>query len=153
MKNEEIIKYAVIGASGYLLYNHFSKVKPSMSPTAFLDKWVSRVGSGDPGTITSLYAKDGVLLPTVSSEIAVGKENIRIYFDSFVLQQPSAVIDSLYIRSESKGDVVIMDGDYTFTLISEAEEVQVVPARFTFVIKNVKGDWKILTHHSSVRPV
>ena len=28
----------------------------------------------------------------------------------------------------------------------------VVPARFTFVLKNCEGDWKILTQHSSVRP-
>ena len=86
MKNEELIKYALVGAGGYLLYNHFTKVKAKISPKSFLDKWLNTVASGDPGKVTSLYADDAILLPTVSSEIAVGKNNIRLYFDTFLLQ-------------------------------------------------------------------
>ena len=160
MKNEELIKYALVGAGGYLLYNHFTQVKAKISPKAFLDKWLNTVASGDPGKVTSLYADDAILLPTVSSEIAVGKNNIRLYFDTFLLLSPTGVVDDLYTRLEYKDDLAIIDGNYTFTLTDPTVVVgdvpnagqSVVPARFTFVLKNCEGDWKILTQHSSVRP-
>ena len=153
MKNEELIKYALVGAGGYLLYNHFTNPKAKTSPKLFLDKWLSTVASGDPGRVTSLYAEDAILLPTVSSEIAVGKNNIRLYFDTFLLQSPNGVVDDLYTRLEDKGNIAIIDGNYTFTLTDpSSSEVSTVPARFTFVLKNVNGDWKILTQHSSARP-
>ena len=160
MKNEELIKYALVGAGGYLLYNHFTNPKPKTTPKAFLDKWLSTVATGDPGRVTSLYADDAILLPTVSSDIAVGKNNIKLYFDTFLLQSPVGVVNDLYTRLEDKGNIAIIDGNYTFTLtgpiavvddVPNAEQT-VVPARFTFVLKNVNGDWKILTQHSSVKP-
>ena len=153
MKNEELIKYALVGAGGYLLYNHFTNVKAKTSPKAFLDKWLSTVSSGDAGRVTALYIEDAILLPTVSSDIAVGKNNIRLYFDTFLLQSPKGSVDDLYTRLEDKGNIAIVDGNYTFTLTDpNSAEVSTVPARFTFVLKNVNGDWKILTQHSSARP-
>ena len=160
MKNEELIKYALVGAGGYLLYNHFKVEKAKTSPKVFLDKWLSTVASGDPARVTSLYVDDAILLPTVSPDIAVGKNNIKLYFDTFLLQSPTGVVDDLYTRFEDKGNIAVIDGNYTFTLTDPAgvvadtpgSGVTTVPARFTFVLKNINGDWKILTQHSSVKP-
>ena len=61
MKNEELIKYALVGAGGYLLYNHFKVEKAKTTPQVFLDKWLNAVASRDPGRVASLYVEDAIL--------------------------------------------------------------------------------------------
>ena len=45
----------------------------------------------------------------------------------------------------------IADGTYDFTLEEDGKK-EVVPARFTFVLRRNKGVWQIATHHSSAQP-
>ena len=67
----------------------------------------------------------------------------------FVEKKPCGVITSL--SSQNFGDYAIADGTYDFTLEEDGKK-EVVPARFTFVLRRNKGVWQIATHHSSAQP-
>ena len=115
------------------------------SAEAFVQHWLDTVCSHDPLAITNLYLSDGVLLGTVAKTIKYGQSQIRSYFDMFVQKQPCGVITS--ISSATYNDIAVVNGTYTFDVEGEK-----VPARFTFVLKNVGHNWMIDTLHSSVQP-
>ena len=90
------------------------------------------------------------MLGTLAHEIKKGRDKVIEYFNEFVKKKPSGEITSIFIQ-ESK-DFAIVDGTYTFRLTNNNNEINFLPARFTFVLKNIDGKWLITTHHSSKQP-
>tara|TARA_B110000503_G_C6890757_1_gene306638 strand:- start:29 stop:397 length:369 start_codon:yes stop_codon:yes gene_type:complete len=109
--------------------------------------WNAALETGDPDRVTALYAKDGILLPTVSNEVRRSHAAIRDYFVAFLARQPSGVIDEANIRFLAD-DLAINSGIYTFTF----GDGSVVTARFTYLYRLEEGSWKIIEHHSSAMP-
>jgi uncharacterized protein (TIGR02246 family) len=146
MKKEYL--YALGGAAGVIILHKFLMPQPSKKEvTDFINKWINSVCEGTPETISNLYATDGVLVGTIAEEIKVGRTAIKTYFDSFTLKQPCGVLDSINIQI--RGNVAIADGMYTFSFGDGSDDVV---ARFSFVLKKVRGGYEILTHHSSAQP-
>ena len=110
-------------------------------------RWNAALATGNPDEVTALYAEDAVLLPTVSNKVRHNHEEIRDYFVAFLAKQPQGVIDESNVRFLAD-DLVINSGVYTFTFGDGAQ----VSARFTYLYRNVDGDWKIAEHHSSAMP-
>tara|TARA_R110000751_G_C13595779_1_gene461569 strand:+ start:84 stop:500 length:417 start_codon:yes stop_codon:yes gene_type:complete len=121
----------------------------SSSPQEFVQMWLDTVCTHDASAITALYLPDGVLLGTVAKKIKYGLNEIRSYFDMFVQKKPCGVITE--ISSKVYHNIAIVNGTYTFEIQEGKKKVQ-VPARFTFVLNNINGNWKIDTHHSSAQP-
>lgn len=48
-------------------------------------------------------------------------------------------------------DCVLAVGNYVFHRVQGAQPL-VTPARFTFVLKQADGAWRVLHHHSSADP-
>lgn len=119
------------------------------SAEEFIQTWLDTVCSHDPLAITNLYLSDGVLLGTVAKTIKYGHSQIRSYFDMFVEKQPCGVITSM--SSADYHGVSVVNGNYVFELNEDGIQIQ-VPARFTFVLKQVGNEWRIDTHHSSAQP-
>jgi len=119
------------------------------SPQDFIQTWLDTVCSHDPLAITNLYLSDGVLLGTVAKTIKYGQSEIRSYFDMFVEKKPCGVITD--ITSTDYHGVSIVNGNYIFEITEDGTTTQ-VPARFTFVLKQIGNGWKIDTHHSSAQP-
>ncbi|MBP7829819.1 MAG: SgcJ/EcaC family oxidoreductase [Kiritimatiellae bacterium] len=117
---------------------------------ALFDQWDAALRTGDPDTVVALYAEDAVLLPTLSGRVRVGPEGIRDYFVHFLEKQPAGVITESHLRRF--GDLAIRSGLYTFTLTDPDGIVREVDARFTFVYRLQDGRWRIVEHHSSLRP-
>lgn len=114
--------------------------------------WNAALQTGDPATVASLYAPDGVLLPTVSNVVRKDYASKVDYFTSFLKLKPFGVINESYVRFFSdKRDVASHSGIYTFTL-QKPEGPAEVQARFTYVYKKVAGKWMIAEHHSSALP-
>ena len=68
----------------------------------------------------------------------------------FVTKEPCGEIDTIYVQDY--GNIAVVDGTYTFELNNDDGGRDSVAARFTFVLKQVGGVWKIATHHSSTNP-
>ena len=111
------------------------------------DRWNAALATGDPDAVTSLYAEDAVLLPTVSNKVRHNHDEIRDYFVSFLAKKPQGVIDEANVRFLAD-DLVINSGVYTFTFGDGAS----VTARYTYLYRNVDGEWKITEHHRSAMP-
>ena len=121
--------------------------KPSAQ--SFVQHWLNTVCTHDPQAITNLYLSDGVLLGTVAEKIKYGQAEIRSYFDMFVQKKPCGVITTM--TSVDYHGVSVVNGTYVFELSENGTTIQ-VPARFTFVLRQVRNGWQIDTHHSSAQP-
>lgn len=113
---------------------------------SLFDTWNSALQTGEPKTVTQLYAVDAILLPTVSNKVRHNHEEIEDYFVTFLDKEPKGEINESNIRD--LGDIAIHSGIYTFTVKGGGK----VQARFTYVYKKIDNEWKIIEHHSSQMP-
>jgi len=109
--------------------------------------WNMALATGDPDCVAARYAKDAVLLPTVSDVPRTNYALIKDYFVGFLKKQPQGTIldSNIHIGHNWCQDV----GIYEFTM---GETGDVVRARYSFVYVFEDGEWKIMHHHSSVMP-
>ncbi len=110
-------------------------------------RWNAALATGNPDAVTSLYADDAILLPTVSNQVRHNHEEIRDYFVSFLAKEPQGVIDEANVRFLAD-NLAINSGVYTFTFGNGDQ----VTARFTYLYRLIDGVWKIAEHHSSAMP-
>lgn len=109
--------------------------------------WNDALATNDPAKVAARYAKEAILLPTVSDEPRTTKEAITDYFVKFLQKKPQGYIVEGVVRS---GDNWCKDaGVYEFTMGATGDRVL---ARYSFVYVFEDGEWKIAHHHSSVMP-
>lgn len=130
-------------------------VRVSTLPTereiaALFDLWNAALQTGNPELVASLYAVDGLLLPTVSNRVRTTRIEIADYFTHFLALQPRGTIKQQFIRVLSP-DLALNAGVYTFDVIRDGKPEQVT-ARYDFLYKRVNGRWMIADHHSSKMP-
>lgn len=115
------------------------------------ERWNHALQTGDSDAVTRLYAKDAILQPTVSNKVRTTHEEIKDYFDHFLVLKPVGVINYRQIRRMNQ-DKAVDTGVYTFTLTEADGSKRQVQARYTFLYQKVDGEWRILNHHSSAMP-
>lgn len=146
---------SVIAASG-IAFASLALVSPaSAAPNqvrAAYNAWVNAIQTANcqGSVVSSLYAPNGVLLATFDDRV-VGRQAITKYFDGLTCNDNLRVQTDTF-RSGRKGNLAWATGLYTFSFNDEAGERVEVPARYTFVFNRTKDGWKIVNHHSSVRP-
>ena len=112
-----------------------------------LQKWIGAVKGGDANQVVNLYHNDGILLGTFSNKERIGHGLILEYFEN-LLKSPVEV----KIVSEHPNvfeSIAVNSGLYNFVT-----EGKTINARFSFVYQKEydTGEWKIVSHHSSVMP-
>lgn len=117
------------------------------------DQWNAALRTGDPQKVADLYAKDAVLLPTVSDNVRTDRAEIVDYFEHFLQNKPEGTkVESIVNVLDS--DTVIDTGVYEFALTNpETGAKNTVKARYTYAYeKQSDGKWLIVNHHSSKMP-
>lgn len=138
-----------------IAHHHSSQMPESMGGPVLKEEdcknlfylWNDALATLDSDTVTRRYAKNAVLLPTVSDTPRTDYKSIKAYFDDFLMRKPQGVILESYAtcgRGWCK-DV----GIYEFTMGSTGDKVK---ARYSYVYVFEDGEWKIAHHHSSVMP-
>ena len=151
-KTTALLSGVALTTGAYILYNNMQKNKNNPETIrGVIQNWVDTVCRHNADDIVSLYAPDGVLLGTVAKTMKVGQNSIIGYFNMFVGKQPCGYITDINVQNFGS-DYAVADGTYTFELTNEDGEIDIVPARYTFVLRRINGEWKIATHHSSVNP-
>ena len=112
--------------------------------------WNAALQTGSPELVASLYAPDGVLLPTVSNKVRTNRAEITEYFKHFLELHPRGAVKEQHIRILSP-DLALNAGGYTFDIMRDGKPEQVT-ARYDFLYKRVNGRWLIADHHSSKMP-
>lgn len=115
------------------------------------NKWNQALQIKNPVKVAELYTDDNSFLPTLSSDFKSGQEGAESYFRHFLEKNPTGeIIDDRIQKLTS--DSYLHSGMYNFT-VGHKDDRQIVEARFTFVwVKNDSGEWKIIHHHSSLKP-
>lgn len=97
--------------------------------------------------VADRYAKNAILLPTVSDAPRTTREGITDYFTSFLKNKPQGVIsDGVTLSGPNWAEDA---GVYQFTMGADGSKVL---ARYSFVYVKEDGEWKIAHHHSSAMP-
>eukprot|EP00798_Chlamydomonas_sp_ICE-L_P019503 gene19503-biopygen28345 len=134
----------------------FGKAKPDNEAilgevSAQFDRWNAALQTKDPKQVAALFAKDGVLLPTVSNRVRTSPGEIEEYFSNFLQLQPNGKIDDSNVRLLAE-DTAINSGVYTFDLVKDGKPAK-VQARYSFTYKRLDdGQWYIVDQHSSGMP-
>mmetsp|Transcript_12164 Transcript_12164/g.17599 ORF Transcript_12164/g.17599 Transcript_12164/m.17599 type:complete len:437 (-) Transcript_12164:322-1632(-) len=110
------------------------------------DLWNDALQTLDPAIVAKRYAKDGVLLPTLSDVPRNDAEGIKDYFVGFLKKKPVGKIleGEIFVGNNWAQDA----GIYEFTF----EDGSKVKARYSFVYALEDGKWMISHHHSSLMP-
>ncbi|MFC4500829.1 MULTISPECIES: SgcJ/EcaC family oxidoreductase [Streptomyces] len=130
-----------------------SSEKPSKKQIAALfDGWNAALQTGDPDKVADRYAKDAVLLPTVSNKVRTDRVGIVDYFHHFLENKPvGKKVQTIVNVLDSNS--AIDTGVYEFTLTDPAtQQKRVVEARYTYEYEKRGGTWLIVNHHSSAMP-
>jgi uncharacterized protein (TIGR02246 family) len=115
--------------------------------SALFDRWNHSLQTGDPHKVVANYAEHSVLLPTVSNTPRLTAATKEDYFQSFLQNLPTGVIDSRTI--EIGCNTAVDTGLYTFTYGTTGAQVK---ARYTYTYKWDGKQWLITSHHSSAMP-
>ncbi|MEU3935104.1 SgcJ/EcaC family oxidoreductase [Streptomyces sp. NPDC029044] len=120
---------------------------------ALFDQWNAALRTGDPEKVADLYAKDAVLLPTVSNQVRTDRAGIVDYFEHFLQNKPQGTKIESVVNVLDR-DTVIDTGVYEFALTDHDTGAQsTVKARYTYAYeKQPNGKWLIVNHHSSKMP-
>jgi len=102
------------------------------------------------------HAENVTFWPTLSNEMRTSEDGVNSYFDgedsnSGFLSKLDRNHDIVWNRAEGHNlgeNLVLWSGSYTFGLADNAK----VTARFSYLVKKIDDDWKILHHHSSQMP-
>ena len=107
--------------------------------------WVEKIKSNNANAVTDLYHQDGLLLGTFSNFERKGKEQILDYFNELFNSQIDVKIITKHIYKTKS--LFTVSGLYNFTVDNKQIE-----ARFSFIFLKVDHTWKIISHHSSLKP-
>ncbi|WP_329219605.1 SgcJ/EcaC family oxidoreductase [Streptomyces sp. NBC_01485] len=119
---------------------------------ALFDGWNAALQTGDPKKVADRYAKDAVLLPTVSNKVRTDRAGIVDYFDHFVANKPFGTKIETHVNILDS-DSAIDTGVYKFDLTDhDTGKKKEVVARYTYEYEKRDGVWKIVNHHSSAMP-
>lgn len=121
-------------------------IMPNNEIHTLFETWNNALKTGNPKEVSALYAKDAILLPTVSNRVRHNHDEIEDYFLHFLAKKPCGKIDESNIRIYN--DIAINSGIYTFTFADNSS----VQARFTYVYQWDGNQWTIIQHHSSKMP-
>merc|ERR1719310_261199 len=139
------------------IQHHHSSVMPeeiAMGKTITEDEvrglfslWNNALATLDPKQVAKRYAKNGVLLPTVSDTPRTDFSSIEDYFVNFLKLKPQGEIleSHVTIGQNTCSDV----GIYEFTMGATGKKVK---GRYSFVYVWEDDEWKINHHHSSIMP-
>ncbi|WP_327594059.1 SgcJ/EcaC family oxidoreductase [Streptomyces chartreusis] len=131
----------------------WSEKKPGKKEIAGLfDQWNSALATGDPEQVADQYAKDAVLLPTVSNKVRADRAGIVDYFEHFLANKPVGTKIETHVNVLDHNSA-IDTGVYEFALTDPATgEKSTVEARYTYAYEKRGGEWLIVNHHSSKMP-
>lgn len=117
--------------------------------------WCKAIGSskGDAQQVVKYYAKDAILLPTLSAKILRNNQGggLKKYFVKLTSHPNIKCTPEILITQMLSDKFAVNSGYYAFSY-TENGKTKTIPARFNFVYKKVNHNWLIINHHSSVLP-
>ena len=145
-----MIKLTIINWEGKTMLEKLNKTMQEIASRNFAI-WNHALQSRNPKEVASLYIADATFLPTTSEEFKKGQYGAEEYFKHFLIKNPTGKIIQEKVQT-LETVCYLHSGMYNFEMGPD-DDRQVIEARFSFVWKkDDQGEWKIVHHHSSVKP-
>lgn len=116
-----------------------------------LQSWLTGVKEGVASKVSSCYSKNAALWGSVTQRLRCDEEGIRTYFEEFLSTEKhglKVVFEEMKV-SDIAG-VPVVSGVYIFKWKDSDGQKIALPARYSFVLSNRNGSWKIEDHYSAV---
>ena len=123
---------------------------PANAADTLFNQFNAAWATKNPDEVTKLFAKDAVLLATVSNEPRTTPAGVRDYFVSFLKGSPVGTINTSTVVPGC--NQMARMGTWTVSLQNAQGARSDVKARYTFIYKMEDGQWKIAHLHSSMMP-
>lgn len=127
--------------------NHVCRSVTDDEVAALFDRWNNALKTGKPANVVATYAKDSVLLPTLSDKVRYSPAEKEDYFVHFLEKSPVGEINERHIQIGC--NTAFDAGVYTFTFGKTGEKAT---GRYSYTYKWDGKDWLITSHHSSLMP-
>ncbi|MBT2673856.1 SgcJ/EcaC family oxidoreductase [Streptomyces sp. ISL-14] len=119
---------------------------------ALFDEWNAALKTQDPQKVADLYWDDAVLLPTLSDQVRADRDSRVDYFEHFLANKPVGKKIATHINVLDSNSVLDA-GVYEFALTDhDTGRKSTAKARYTYEWEKRDGEWKIVSHHSSLMP-
>ena len=126
------------------------RVTPQQVEAQF-DRFNAAWATRNPDQVTQLFARDAVLLPTVSNTPRTDHAGIRDYFVTFLRGEPVGQINTSTVSIGC--NMASRVGTWTVRLKDQATgRTNDVRARYSFIYRWEGGQWRIAHLHSSMMP-
>jgi len=117
---------------------------------AQFDRFNRAWATKSPDEVTKLFARNAVLLPTISSQPRTDHAGIRDYFVKFLKGAPQGKIDTSTVKVGCNAAARL--GTWSVTMNGANGSPQTVRGRYSFIYVFEDGEWKIDHLHSSLNP-
>lgn len=119
---------------------------------AVLTKWEKDFNAGDASAITALYAPDATLFGTLSPSVTSGPDKITAYFAASAKNKTQVKLTGNPTVTKLGDQAFVLSGIYEFSGTRGDGQSFTAPARYSFVVANAAGQWRIVHQHSSPQP-
>lgn len=124
---------------------------PAGAADALFAQWNAAWATKNPDTVTDLFARDAVLLPTISKVARTDRAGIRDYFVGFLANSPVGKINSSTVVEGC--NMLVRMGSWSVDLTNpQTKATNMVTGRYTFIYRYEDGAWKVAHLHSSLNP-
>jgi uncharacterized protein (TIGR02246 family) len=117
-----------------------------------LTAWVNGFNAGDVDAIVGLYSPDATLFGTISPTLTTRPEDVRAYFAAVATSRMQVKLVDMPMVTNIGDAAVVLSGLYEFSGPRPDGKSFVMPARYSFVVAHIGGQWRIVHQHSSPRP-
>ncbi len=117
-----------------------------------LAAWVTGFNAGDVDAIAGLYSPDATLFGTISPALTTRPEDVRAYFAAVAKSRMQVKLVDTPTITKIADMAAVLSGLYEFSGPRPDGQSFVMPARYSFVVANIDGQWWIVHQHSSPRP-
>lgn len=120
--------------------------------TSILAAWVTAFNAGDVAAIAGLYSADATLFGTISPALTTRPEDVRAYFAAVAKSRMQVKLLDGPVVTGIADEAAVLAGLYEFSGPRPDGQSFVMPARYSFVVASIGGDWRIVHQHSSPQP-
>lgn len=135
-----------------LMSAHLAIAAPVDDAVAVLTKWEKDFNAGDVAAIVGLYTPDATVFGTMSPALTSGADGLKAYFSASAKNKTQVKLIGHPVVTKFGDLAFVLSGIYEFSGTRADGQSFTAPARYSFFVANVDGQWRILHQHSSPQP-
>ncbi len=135
-----------------LLGPQLAMAGPADDARGVLTKWEKAFNAGDVDGVAGLYTPDATLFGTMNPALTSGTAGLKAYFAASLKNKTQVKFADAPTVTKVTDSVFVLSGVYDFSGTRADGQKFSTPARYSFLVAKVAGQWRIMHQHSSPRP-